>query len=60
MVINPVGFGTKNHCADPRQQQFSNQAVTPTSSLVEERATLLKHVHVQERTNILVIDLDET
>jgi hypothetical protein len=27
MVMNPVGFGTKNHCAGEGQQQFCIQSV---------------------------------
>jgi hypothetical protein len=31
MVMSPVGLGTKNHCADEDQQQFSSQAVKTVS-----------------------------
>jgi hypothetical protein len=28
IVMNPVGLGTKNHCAGEGQQQFSSQSVS--------------------------------
>jgi hypothetical protein len=73
--MSPAGLGTKNDCADEDQQQFTRQgraknrrcnkrtAYTerPTFPLVEEEAPFLnKYVHVQERTKILTIDVDET
>jgi hypothetical protein len=37
VVMNPVGLGTKNHCAGEDHQQFGNQSVSqPASQLVSQ------------------------
>jgi hypothetical protein len=68
-----MGLGTKNHCAGESQQPFSSQLGTElsvvqqsaytgrlTPPLVKEKTPLLKDVHVYKKTEILVMDLDET
>jgi hypothetical protein len=73
MVMSPVGLGNKNDFAartssnlplkegqNRRCNKISAYTERLAPPLVEEEAPLLSTVHVQERAEILFMDLDET